>query len=138
MKFLRVLLYVLLMAVMSHAGEYADKQMDSFFKLVKKAKYKEAIAAVLDYVDIAPEQREVTGSQYAGFVKTFMTQHGKALNYTKWRTKRLSKTFDETVYQINCEKSAWMVVIREYVKADGSSAFSFFNLISEEDIFKRF
>ena len=74
----------------------------------------------------------------AGILKRFTLQHGKPLNYTKWRTKRLSKGFDETVYQLNCEKSAWMVMIREYTTAAGDGIFTVYNLVTEDDIFQKY
>ena len=138
MKVLRLTLCVFLMAAVCHAGVVADKQMEKFFAFLKKAKYKEASLVILEKVEIAPEQKEVNIAQYTGIFKTIITQHGKPLNYTKWRTKRLSKNFDETIYQINCEKSAWMIMIREYVQANGGSTFSEFNIVTEDDIFKKY
>jgi hypothetical protein len=64
MKILRNLLFVLLMAVMCHAGEFADKQMDIFTKALKKAKYKEAATALLNYMEMGEEQRNVDITQY--------------------------------------------------------------------------
>ena len=137
MKFLRVLLYVLLMAVMCHAGEVADKQMDQFTNFLKKAKYKEAATALLEYVaDMGEEQRSVNIAQYAAHFSTFIKQHGKVLNYTKLRTRRLAKNHDETVYQINCDKSAWLVMIREYVSPSGKSFFWELEVLTEDDVFK--
>ncbi|MBO4713590.1 MAG: hypothetical protein J5615_06850 [Fibrobacter sp.] len=137
MKFLRVLLYVLLMAVVCHAGEVADKQMDQFTNFLKKAKYKEAATALLEYVaDMGEEQRSVNIAQYAAHFSTFIKQHGKVLNYTKLRTRRLAKNHDETVYQINCDKSAWLVMIREYVSPSGKSFFWELEVLTEDDVFK--
>ena len=48
----------------------------------------------------------------------------------------LSKAYDETVYQINCEKSAWLIVIKEYVSPNGKSEFSELRVLTEEDVFK--
>lgn len=138
MKFLRSLLYVLLMAFVCHAGEVADKQMEKVYGFLKNAKYKEASAAIFDKMDLAPEEKNTNISVYAGYFNKFTAQHGKPLNYTKWRHKSLSKAFDETVYQINCEKSAWMIMIREYVTPDAKSYFQAFNIVTEEDIFIRF
>lgn len=136
MKILRNLLFVLLMAVMCHAGEFADKQMDIFTKSLKKAKYKEAAAALLNYMEMGEEQRNVDITQYAGHFSTFIKQHGKVLNHTKLRTRRLAKNHDETVYQINCAKSAWLVMIREYVTPEGKSYFWEFGVFTEDDVFK--
>ena len=136
MKTLRALLYVLLMAVMCHAGEVADKQMEQFTKFLKKAQYKEAASALLEYVDMGEEQRPVNIAQYAGHFSTFIKQHGKVLNHTKLRTRRLAKNHDETVYQINCDKSAWLVMIREYVSPSGKSFFWELEVLTEDDVFK--
>ena len=137
MNKLRFLLCVFLMAVAGYAGEVADKQMDQLAKFLKKAKYKEAASSLLDYgMDMSKEQKAVGVSQYAGYFEKFVKQHGKVLNHTKLRTRRLSKSYDETVYQINCEKSAWLIVITEYVSLNGKSAFSALRVVTEEDVFK--
>lgn len=136
MKILRSILCVFLMAVMCHAGEVADKQMDIFTKSLKKAKYKEAASALLDYMEMGDEQKTVNIAQYAGHFSTFIKQHGKVLNHTKLRTRRLSKNHDETVYQINCANSAWLVMIREYVSPNGKSYFWEFGVFTEDDVFK--
>ena len=137
MKFLRSILCVFLMAAFCYAGEGADKQMEKFFGFLKKAKYKEASAALLDYgMNLSAEQKEVSIAQYAGHFTNFIKQHGKPLNFTTLRTRRLSKNFDETVYQINCEKSAWLIVIKEYVSPSGKSEFSELRILTEEDVFK--
>ncbi|WP_290735621.1 hypothetical protein [Fibrobacter sp. UBA3806] len=137
MKFLRSLLYVFLMAAMCHAGAVADKQMDKVEKFLKKSKYKDAASSLLDYgMDMSKEQKAVGVSQYAGYFEKFVKQHGKVLNHTKLRTRRLSKSYDETVYQINCEKSAWLIVITEYESLNGKSAFSALRVVTEEDVFK--
>jgi hypothetical protein len=125
------------MAVVCHAGEVADKQMDQFTNFLKKAKYKEAATALLEYVaDMGEEQRSVNIAQYAAHFSTFIKQHGKVLNYTKLRTRRLAKNHDETVYQINCDKSAWLVMIREYVSPSGKSFFWELEVLTEDDVFK--
>ena len=137
MNKLRFLLCVFLMAVAGYAGEVADKQMDQLAKFLKKAKYKEAASSLLDYgMDMSKEQKAVGVSQYAGYFEKFVKQHGKVLNHTKLRTRRLSKAYDETVYQINCEKSAWLIVIKEYVSPNGKSEFSELRVLTEEDVFK--
>lgn len=138
MKFLRFALCAFLMATFCFAGEGTDKQMELFYGFLKKAKYNEAATAILEKVDLGVEEKATNISVYAGYLNRFTVQHGKPLNYTKWRHKSLSKSFDETVYQINCEKSAWMVMIREYASPDGKSFFSEFNIVTEEDIFERF
>lgn len=131
-----VILCFFLMAIASHAGEEADKQMEKFFGYLKKAKYKESAHSILDYVNMGDEQKEVRVANYAGHFENFIKQHGKALNYTTLRTRRLSKNFDETVYQINCEKSAWLVMIREYATPGGKSEFSELGIFTEDDVFK--
>ena len=136
MNKLRFLLCVFLMAVAGYAGEVADKQMDQLAKFLKKAKYKEAAAALMNYMEMGDEQRQVNIAQYAGHFSTIIKQHGKVLNYTKLRTRRLSKNHDETVYQINCDKSAWIVMIREYVSPNGKSFFWEVGAFTEEDVFK--
>ena len=137
MKFLRVLLYVMLMAVVCHAGEVADKQMGNVENFLKKSNYKDAASSLLDYgMNISDEQRAVGVMQYAGSFEKFVKQHGKVLNHTKLRTRRLSKNYDETVYQINCDKSAWLIVITEYVSPNGKSEFSELRVLTEEDVFK--
>ena len=136
MNKLRFLLCVFLMAVAGYAGEVADKQMDQLAKFLKKAKYKEAAAALMNYMEMGDEQRQVNIAQYAGHFSTIIKQHGKVLNYTKLRTRRLAKNHDETVYQINCEKSAWLIVIKEYVSPNGKSEFSELRVLTEEDVFK--
>ena len=137
MNKLRFLLCVFLMAVAGYAGEVADKQMDKVEKFLKKSKYKEAATALLDYgLNMADEQKVVGVTQYAGYFEKFVKQHGKVLNHTKLRTRRLSKAYDETVYQINCEKSAWLIVITEYVSPNGKSEFSELRVLTEEDVFK--
>lgn len=135
MKILCSILCVFLMAVVCHAGEFADKQMDLFMKSLKKAKYKEAAAALMNYMEMGDEQRQVNIAQYAGHFSTIIKQHGKVLNYTKLRTRRLAKNHDETVYQINCDKSSWIVMIREYVSPNGKSFFWEFGAFTEEDVF---
>ena len=124
------------MAVAGYAGEVADKQMDQLAKFLKKSKYKEAAAALMNYMEMGDEQRQVNIAQYAGHFSTIIKQHGKVLNYTKLRTRRLAKNHDETVYQINCEKSAWLIVIKEYVSPNGKSEFSELRVLTEEDVFK--
>lgn len=136
MNKLRFLLCVFLMAVAGYAGEVADKQMDQLAKFLKKSKYKEAAAALMNYMEMGDEQRQVNIAQYAGHFSTIIKQHGKVLNYTKLRTRRLAKNHDETVYQINCEKSAWLIVIKEYVSPNGKSEFSELRVLTEEDVFK--
>ena len=137
MNKLRFFFFFFLMAVAGYAGEVADKQMDKVEKFLKKSKYKEAATALLDYgLNMADEQKVVGVTQYAGYFEKFVKQHGKVLNHTKLRTRRLSKTYDETVYQINCEKSAWLIVITEYVSLNGKSAFSALRVVTEEDVFK--
>ena len=137
MKILRSLLYVFLMAAMCHAGAVADKQMDKVEKFLKKSKYKDAASSLLDYgMDMSKEQKAVGVSQYAGYFEKFVKQHGKVLNHTKLRTRRLAKNHDETVYQINCDKSAWLVMIREYVSPSGKSFFWELEVLTEEDVFK--
>ena len=137
MKTLRALLYVLLMAVLCHAGEVADKQMEKVENFLKKSNYKDAASSLLDYgMNMSDEQRAVGVMQYAGYFEKFVKQHGKVLNHTKLRTRRLSKNYDETVYQINCEKSAWLIVITEYVSPNGKSEFSELRILTEEDVFK--
>ena len=137
MKILRCLLYVFLMTAMCHAGAVTDKQMDKVEKFLKKSKYKDAASSLLDYgMDMSKEQKAVGVSQYAGYFEKFVKQHGKVLNHTKLRTRRLSKSYDDTVYQINCEKSAWLIVITEYVSLNGKSAFSALRVVTEEDVFK--
>ena len=137
MNKLRFLLCVFLMAVAGYAGEVADKQMDKVEKFLKKSKYKDAASSLLDYgMDMSKEQKAVGVSQYAGYFEKLVKQHGKVLNHTKLRTRRLSKTYDETVYQINCEKSAWLIVIKEYVSPNGKSEFIELRVLTEEDVFK--
>lgn len=135
MRKMRVLLYVLLVAVMCHAGDFSDKQMADAFKFIKKAKYKEAAEVLLKHTEVPAEQKDVMVTDYEGVFKKFFAQHGKALNYTKWKTKRLSNSFDETVYQINCDKSAWMLTLREYAKSASGSTFTAFRFVTEEDVF---
>ena len=135
MRKVRFLLYVLLVAVMCHAGDFSDKQMADAFKFIKKAKYKEAAAVLLKHTEVPAEQKDVMVTDYEGVFKKFFAQHGKALNYTKWKTKRLSNSFDETVYQINCEKSAWMIAMHEYAKPASGSVFTAFRFVTEDDIF---
>ncbi|MBO4436926.1 MAG: hypothetical protein J5791_08605 [Fibrobacter sp.] len=137
MKTLRALLYIFLMTVMCHAGEVADKQMDKVENFLKQSKYKDAASSLLDYgMNMSDEQKTVGVMQYAGYFEKFVNQHGKVLNHTKLRTRRLSKNYDETVYQINCEKSAWLIVITEYVSPNGKSEFSELRVLTEEDVFK--
>lgn len=137
MKFLRSILCTFLLASFCYAGEVSDKQMDKVEKFLKKSKYKEAASALLDYgMNLADEQKTVGVTQYAGYFEKFVKQHGKVLNHTKLRTRRLSKVYDETVYQINCEKSAWLIVIKEYVSPNGKSEFSELRVLTEEDVFK--
>ena len=138
MKFVRVLLYVLLMVVMCHAGDFSDKQMAGAFKFFKKAKYKEAAEILLQHTEVPAEQKTAMVSEYEGIFKKIFLQHGKALNYTKWKTKRLSNSYDETVYQINCEKSAWMFTLNEYAKPDSGSVFTAFRFVTEDDVFIRY
>ena len=135
MRKVRFLLYVLLVAVMCHAGDFSDKQMADAFKFIKKAKYKETAEVLLKHTEVPAEQKEVMVTDYEGVFKKFFAQHGKALNYTKWKTKRLSNSFDETVYQINCEKSAWMIAMHEYAKPASGSVFTAFRFVTEDDIF---
>ena len=135
MRKVRFLLYVLLVAVMCHAGVFSDKQMADAFKFIKKAKYKEAAEVLLKHTEVPAEQKNVMVTDYEGVFKKFFAQHGKALNYTKWKTKRLSNSFDETVYQINCEKSAWMIAMHEYAKPASGSVFTAFRFVTEDDIF---
>lgn len=135
MRKVRFLLYVLLVAVMCHAGDFSDKQMADAFKFIKKAKYKEAAEVLLKHTEVPAEQKDVMVTDYEGVFKKFFAQHGKALNYTKWKTKRLSNSFDETVYQINCEKSAWMIAMHEYAKPGSGSVFTAFRFVTEDDIF---
>ena len=95
------------------------------------------LKALLEYVaDMGEEQRSVNIAQYAAHFSTFIKQHGKVLNYTKLRTRRLAKNHDETVYQINCDKSAWLVMIREYVSPSGKSFFWELEVLTEDDVFK--
>ena len=136
MKNLHLALCVFLMSAFCFAGEGADKQMEKFFGFLKKAKYKEAAAALMNYMEMGDEQRQVNIAQYAGHFSTIIKQHGKVLNYTKLRTRRLAKNHDETVYQINCDKSAWIVMIREYVSPNGKSFFWEVGAFTEEDVFK--
>ena len=125
------------MAVVGYAGEVADKQMDKVEKFLKKAKYKDAAAALMDYgMNLGAEQKEVSIMQYAGYFEKFVKQHGKVLNHTTLRTRRLSKSYDETVYQINCDKSAWLIVIKEYASPNGKSEFSELRILTEDDVFK--
>ena len=93
MRKVRFLLYVLLVAVMCHAGDFSDKQMADAFKFIKKAKYKEAAEVLLKHTEVPAEQKDVMVTDYEGVFKKFFAQHGKALNYTKWKTKRLSNSF---------------------------------------------
>lgn len=130
-------LCTLFLATVCYAGETADKQMDKFTDFLKKAKYKEAASSLLTYgLNTSDEQKDVKITQYAGHFKRFIKQHGKILNHTKLRTRQLSKQFDETVYQINCEKSAWLIMIREYSSPNGKSQFSELRILTEDDVFK--
>ena len=135
MKKLCITLCFLVMASASFAGDFSDKQMADAFKFIKKAKYKEAAEVLLKHTEVPAEQKDVMVTDYEGVFKKFFAQHGKALNYTKWKTKRLSNSFDETVYQINCEKSAWMIAMHEYAKPASGSVFTAFRFVTEDDIF---
>jgi len=124
-----------MMAAVCHAGSFSDKQMEKFVKFLKKGKYNDASAVLVDKMDLSPEMKTSTIATYAGHIQSISLGHGKLLNYTTLRTKRLSKSFEDTVYQINCEKSSWLVMIREYVAPSGKSFFSGFRLLTEEDVF---
>lgn len=125
--------------MMTFAGELADSQMEKFMEFSKKEKYEDAVSALLDAVLLLSNQPDVKKTEmiaYAGYVKRFFATHGKPLNHTKWRKRSLSKNWDETVYQINCEYSAWMIEIREYVNSEGVHSFGEFRFVTEDDIFK--
>lgn len=131
--------FILFAAVFSCAGEFADKQVKKFVDFTKKGQYEKAVSVFLDnhalfLNDSLSKKQNVVA--HAGVVKKFITQHGKIVNYTKWRTRTLSKDMTETVYQINCQYSAWMVEVIEYLPPKGKPVFNSVRYVSEEDIFK--
>lgn len=137
----KLICVVFLASALTYAGELSDSQMAKFFEFSKQEKYTEAVTAILEYVLTYREQPMVLASEttrLSGIVKQFFMQHGKPLSYTMWKRRSLSKNWDQTVYQINCEKSAWMVELREYIGADGSRSFNEFRYVTEEDIFKAY
>ncbi|PWJ63329.1 MULTISPECIES: hypothetical protein [unclassified Fibrobacter] len=137
----KILYFILFAAAFSCAGELAEKQMAKFVDFVKKQKYEDATSSLMDHV-YAFENSDAAKNNavvfYAGKMKEFTRQHGKPLGFTKWRTRTLAKNMEEIVFQINCEKSAWMLEIHEYVGDDGKHRFGDIRYVTEEDIFKAY
>lgn len=142
---MKKILYIVIFAAMTafagdlSAGSLSDTQMQKFFEFSKQGKYTEAATALIEHLQSIDEQPELKASEitkYTGFLKQIYTEHGKPFGYTKWKTKSLSKNWVQSVYQVNCEKSAWMIELTEYTSPDGKSTFDAFIFATEEDVFK--
>lgn len=133
--------FILFAFAFASAGELSDHQMEKIFQHLKKKNFTEAAAAAMDSVfafENSPEVKTNTIAYYSGKLKEFTQQHGIPVGYTLWRTRRLSKNMEEVVFQVNCQKSAWMLEFHEFVNDAGKHYFSEVRYVTEDDIFKAY